>query len=60
MTMHSGGQDAKFIKGGVRTGGKPVAFARLKADEPREAKQGGPAPCASIGRGQSGRTDPHV
>lgn len=58
--MGSTVQDAKFIAAGGAACGKTVAFGRLKADEPREAKQGGIPPGARIGRGKSGRTDPHV
>lgn len=53
-------QEAKFITVGIEARVKPVAFERLKADEPREAKQLEPSSCFRIGRGKSGRTDPHV
>ena len=50
-------RNRKFMADSAAAGGKPVAFAALKADEPREAKQ---AAFACFGRGKSGRTDPHV
>ncbi len=50
--------DAKFITTSGAGRGKTVAFAGLKADEPREAKWVVYPVC--FGRGQSGRTDTHV
>ena len=50
--------DGKFIVTGGTGRGKTVAFAGLKADEPREAKWVVYPVC--FGRGQSGRTDTHV
>jgi hypothetical protein len=49
--------DAKFIVTSTTGHGKTVAFAGLKADEPREAKQAG---LCLFARGTSGRTDTHV
>ena len=56
MSIHAA--DAKFIATGGSGCGKTVAFAGLKADEPGEAKRVGYP--IRFGRGQSGRTDPHV
>lgn len=39
--MCHGGLDAKFIVADIEARVKPVAFERLKADEPRKAKQAG-------------------
>lgn len=57
MPLHA--QDVEFIASHGAADGKPVAFVALKADEPREAKQDIATPCTRIGRGHSGRTDPH-
>jgi hypothetical protein len=56
MGIHAA--DAKFIVASGLGRGKTVAFAGLKADEPREAKRAGHP--SRFGRGQSGRTDTHV
>lgn len=53
--MHFGGLVVKFFRADREASVKPVAFVRLKADEPREAKHEG---FPGLGHGKSARTDP--